>query len=848
MYVDFGGGRIALVPDISTLLRDHQAAHDPHGTTDAIMGEIQARAGSPGGLATLDEMGLVPVSQLPEGAGSGGGGSRPSAVDWLSVRAYGARGDGYTDDTRSIQRAIDDAGIGGTVYLPKGIYGITAPLDLPPGVILMGSHSNLMVGPGMLDEDFECYIQALPSFKGIAMITIIGQDDGVHPPINGEQRLLNFMLDGSRLTAGAVDGIYSRGNVQNVVMRDLCIRKVPNNGVITASNPAGEWPYSWRLHSVMIDNCRANGIVFERQTDLSLIDCQVIGVSAVGIKLSNCANTILMGCRVEWTGSHGYHFTGDWGNWPGSGSMVMTSCSTDRCGHDGVRIDASGNAAFLINSLMTRRDGRNGGPGGGNYSGLALLGRAPVVVQGVTCYTGTDDQGTANTSPQYGVRISKARDVSLDGAYLHALTKGLYDDGTSERVTLGTNITTVAGTNYSEARIPLQTYAKTSQTDYAAKGIYVPPSWGEFWKPKRDAAATGGKARIVVVGGSASQGYFASDLHSKGWVGEARTALQAKYGNGGSGVFTASRSMSWVGKPDAVPAITEWLANSSAATQTGTWATGASTYGPGIGYVITDTTGSSMTFKVTGSTVKIYTLTGPNAKAGYKYTIDAAAPVTVANAGGAVAAVQVTTVTGLVPTDHTVTLTWDGTSSGTKQYLSIMGVSGENTSGIVVDNLAKAGAQAKDYGDATDAGLNAVWNGGKMFPADLVIFTAGPNDAAAGTTGDAWANSVARYIQAVKNANNGATDVMLMLPHLGKHDTVNYLYQDYAVRARGLAESYGAAFVNMWAIGRNSWDYWNSLGYWGTPAAAGQTGTNSVHPSDLGYAHMASRITPILMS
>jgi hypothetical protein len=439
LYLDFGGPRVAvLATDVGERLRAHVTADDPHGSKAAALAEVDAQKGAANGLATLDEFGLVRQEQLPDVTKS------PQMVDWINVKGpgFGAEGDGE----------INTAGIGGIVYFPKGVYVISTPLDLPRGVTLMGSHSNLMVGPGMVDEDFPCYIQAAPSMTTGAMLQIIGDSDGTHPAINGEQRILSLMLDGSKVPTGNLDGIYARGNVQNVVMRDVCIRKMPNNGIITASNPANEWPYSWRLHSVMVDNCKANGIVFNRQTDLSMIDVQVIGCFATGIRLTNSANTILQGCRVEWCGGYGFHLTGAWGNWPGSGSMTMNACSTDRNGWDGVRLDATGNGPFLINALNTRRDGRNGGPGGGGYAGLALLNRAPVVVTGLGCYVGTDDGGTANTSPQYGVRVSNARDVNVTGAYLHGLTAGIFQEGTNERIRFAA-ITTVAGNNYAEDRV-----------------------------------------------------------------------------------------------------------------------------------------------------------------------------------------------------------------------------------------------------------------------------------------------------------------------------------------------------------------------------------------------------------
>jgi hypothetical protein len=451
LYVDFGAGRVAMAPvNTSTDLANHLNAADPHGAKAGALAEITAQKGAANGIATLDPTGKVPSSQLPALSGDGSDGTH-----WLNVKnvPYGAKGDGVTDDTAAILAAIDDAGYGDVVYFPAGVYILSQPIDLyNRGVTLRGSHSNLMAGPGMVPDEWPCYIQAAPTFTTGAMITIIGEDDGEHPAINGEIRIENLMLDGSKVAGWGLDGIYSRGNVQNVVLRDVCIRQMPNNGIVTAS-VGTTWPYSWRLHSVMVDNCHVNGMVFEGNTDLTLEDCQVIGSWSTGFKLINCANTIVTHSRAEWNGNYGFHITGGWGNWPGSGSMTMTGCSTDRNGWDGVRIDASGNGPFLISALQTRRDGRNGGPGGGGYAGLRLSGTAPVVATNVGCYVGTDDGGTANTSPEYGVRVTNAKDVQLDSAYLHGLTAGLIQDGVNTRITLGTNITTVAGNNFSEDRV-----------------------------------------------------------------------------------------------------------------------------------------------------------------------------------------------------------------------------------------------------------------------------------------------------------------------------------------------------------------------------------------------------------
>ncbi|MFE9660307.1 SGNH/GDSL hydrolase family protein [Streptomyces sp. NPDC005955] len=390
-------------------------------------------------------------------------------------------------------------------------------------------------------------------------------------------------------------------------------------------------------------------------------------------------------------------------------------------------------------------------------------------------------------------------------------------------------------------RVPVQ------QLGQHQAGVYAPQSWGAHWRAARDAALSARPARALVVGGSASQGYYATHLHTGGWVGLVRNALQAQYGDGGSGLFPASRTSTFISSPVDASAVAAWLANGSLAAQSGVWTLGGSNYGPGATYVYSQTTGASIEFTISGTTARIFTVTGGATRAGFRYEVDGGAPVAVADAGGSNASIQTTTVTGLGPGTHTVKVTWAGTSSGTGQYLSVVGVSGENATGVVVDNAAKAGARAATYGNPAPSALNAVWNGGVSYPADLCIFTAGPNDAVSGTSGDQWAASVAKYFRAIREAN-GSADLMILLPHLGNHDTTNYLYQDYALRARGLADVYGAALIDMWAIGRNSWSHWHSRGHWGTAAHPGASGSDSVHLSDAGYSYVADVVKPVLMA
>ena len=371
-------------------------------------------------------------------------------LDWLNAKAYGAKGDGLNDDTSSIQAALTACPVGGIVYLPAGVYRTSGSLVLPPAVTLMGSHSNMMVATGLTNP--QCFIQPLPSFSGVAVIRIEDQSVGGYLSTPAEHRIFNLMIDGSSYSATAIDGIQAKGNIQNVALREVTIRYMTGNGIYTDVD-AGAYPYSWRLYSVMCDNNHGHGYSFNRMTDITLFDCQAIGNFAHGFNLINLANSQLIGCRAEWSGNYGYYFTGSWGTGQGSGALVMTGCSTDRNGWDGIHVDATGTPPFVFSGLMLRRDGRNNNTGGGGYAGFSTYGTTmPIVLSGVTVFPGVDDNNTGTNSPQYGISIQNATTAfTLNEAYIQGATTAINNDGTNTTVLIGPDVITATGTTAAPA-------------------------------------------------------------------------------------------------------------------------------------------------------------------------------------------------------------------------------------------------------------------------------------------------------------------------------------------------------------------------------------------------------------
>lgn len=87
----------------------------------------------------------------------------PGAQDVIDVRKLGAAGDGKTDDTAVLQKAIDAAGQKtGAVFIPPGVY-LTRELHLRTGVMLKGVPGwNYSFGGGsvlrLLGSDSECLL------------------------------------------------------------------------------------------------------------------------------------------------------------------------------------------------------------------------------------------------------------------------------------------------------------------------------------------------------------------------------------------------------------------------------------------------------------------------------------------------------------------------------------------------------------------------------------------------------------------------------------------------------------------------------------------------------------------
>jgi sugar lactone lactonase YvrE len=99
----------------------------------------------------------------------------PPTADWVNVNTLGIKGDGTTDDTAAIQRAIDANRV---LYFPSGHYVVTDTIKLKPDTMLIGLHPTL--------TQFDL-LDGTPGYQGIGTPKAV-----IEAPKGGENIISGF--------------------------------------------------------------------------------------------------------------------------------------------------------------------------------------------------------------------------------------------------------------------------------------------------------------------------------------------------------------------------------------------------------------------------------------------------------------------------------------------------------------------------------------------------------------------------------------------------------------------------------------------------------------------------------
>ena len=157
----------------------------------------------------------------PAGTGAVARSVESKLRETVSVKDFGAVGDGVTDDTAAIQAAIDYVGSinGGVIGLPQGTYGITSQLNVPySNVILQGCGSDNIHDGGSSTTPATSIKWISPSTSAKSMISFYTPSSvSESKRVGGGIRDIFIDCDGK--VAGGINLLsYNKGNFLNITI------------------------------------------------------------------------------------------------------------------------------------------------------------------------------------------------------------------------------------------------------------------------------------------------------------------------------------------------------------------------------------------------------------------------------------------------------------------------------------------------------------------------------------------------------------------------------------------------------------------------------------------------------
>ncbi len=304
----------------------------------------------------------------------------PVAGELVNARKLGATGDGKTDDTAALQRALDAAAqTSGGVFVPPGTY-LTHELHVRPGTALIGTAAWNYSGPGgtvlrLASADATCLLNLTDargsSIEGIAL-------DG-----RGLGRDIHGMFVNRTEYAKHEDGFR---------IERCQVARFSGDG----ANLACVWCFSIR-HSMLAYN-RGDGLNL-RGWDGFLLDNWFSGNQRAGFAARHeNASITFTANRIEWNGEENMLITG------GDGYQI-TGNFFDRAGTCGISLKKSRVACtqVTITGNFIKRSGKLADPESHDSSQILLDGAQGVTCVGNSLQSGRDDGNAGTFSPTYGI-------------------------------------------------------------------------------------------------------------------------------------------------------------------------------------------------------------------------------------------------------------------------------------------------------------------------------------------------------------------------------------------------------------------------------------------------------------
>jgi hypothetical protein len=309
------------------------------------------------------------IDELSSAGGAG--------LPWYIVTNYGATGDGTTDDSTSIQSAIDaaEAAGGGVVYFPEGTYQIGTTLVVDnDDVTLRGDSAGASIiraAAGLASSDVVQVTSDLVNVIDLQITSASQKTGGVGLSFSTSSYCtvnrvrLNNQYDSIKISSGVV-----------IRITDVDLRETSRNGIwitgtgndyfigkVVADNPTANATGS----GILID-CTANGATWVEHSDFIHF--------ADGLKIAPASG------QTEW------HF--------------ITGCAFDNSTNDGIVLGGAGGSVYGVSftNSWAATNGRYGLNIGSGVAGVNWNG------------------GKVITNGEHGVNVGAGSRIVIDGALI----------------------------------------------------------------------------------------------------------------------------------------------------------------------------------------------------------------------------------------------------------------------------------------------------------------------------------------------------------------------------------------------------------------------------------------------
>ncbi len=298
----------------------------------------------------------------------------------INVKDFGAVGDGRTDDTDALQRAIDSTGGFARVLIPGGTYLVSASLVLADGIILMGEGMGITT-------------LKIPDQHNAAMTGLVRTPYGVS---SRYVSVRDLTLDGNLENQNPPEqyGFYCG---------------------VTPSQPESDFDIScFRVE--------ARGFSYygfdphEVTTRLMLTDCVSHDNGRDGFTLDSTVNTILRGCISYNNGRHGINLV------TGSRACILSQNICYGNGSNGIMVQNRSQGNQIIGNIVTGNSG----------DGIACVGVDHTVIQ--------NNQISQNKGN--GIRISGCPFTTITGNTIRSNSQGEHNNSSEIVITDNTDIGT----------------------------------------------------------------------------------------------------------------------------------------------------------------------------------------------------------------------------------------------------------------------------------------------------------------------------------------------------------------------------------------------------------------------